>query len=176
MACFFTDCSFKGIHELPKVLLVHQQCQRHRQCMHCRCHWHRQIHASLVSLTLAKLAIFTAQYQWHRWCMTSPVSTTPVTCIAGVTDTGKYMLGQCHWHRRMHASPVSMTPVRNFLPVSLTPVKLFKTVEVSLTPARNYTPVSKTPAMHALPVSLTPAKHQNNQISLRIFEKNRNRY
>ncbi len=46
----------------------------------------------------------------------SPVSTTQVTCIAPVIDTGK-----------------SMTPVSNFLPVSWTPVKLSKTVKVSLT-------------------------------------------
>ncbi len=76
-----------------------------------------------------KLAIFTVRYQWHRWCMTSPVSMTLVTCFAGVIDTGKYMLRRCHWHRRMHALPVPMTPVRNFLPVSLTPVKLSKTVK-----------------------------------------------
>ncbi len=133
MACFFTICSFKGVGELPEVRLVHQRCQRHRQCMHCWCHWDRGMHATLVSLTPAKLAIFTARYQWHRWCMTSPVSTTPVTCFAGVIDTGKYMHCRCHWHRQMHVSPVSMTPVRNFLQVSLTPVKLSKTVKVSLT-------------------------------------------
>jgi hypothetical protein len=61
-------------------------------------HWHRRRHASPLSLTLGKLAIFTARYQWHRWCMTS-VSTTPVTCIVGVIDTGKYMLRWCQWHR-----------------------------------------------------------------------------
>ncbi len=175
MACFFTDWSFKCIGELPKVLLVHQRCQWHRQYMHCWCHWHRRRHASPVSLTPAKLAMFTV---WHRWCMTSPVSMKLVTCFSCVIDTGKYMLRRCHWHRWMHALPVSMTPVRNFLPVSLTPVKLYKIVKchlpVSLTPARN--PVSMTPAMHALPLSLTPAKHQNNRISPRIFEKNRNCY
>jgi hypothetical protein len=121
-------------------------------------------HASPVSMTLAKLAIFTVRYQWHWW-HASPVSLTPAnTCFAGVIDTGKCML--CR--------------VRNFLPVLLTPVKLSKTVKVSLpvslTPARNYSPVSMTPAKHALPVSLTPAKHRNNWISPRIFEKNRNRY
>jgi hypothetical protein len=47
MAGFFTDCSFKCIGEQPKVLLVHQRCQQHRQCMHCRCHLP-------VSLTPAK--------------------------------------------------------------------------------------------------------------------------
>ncbi len=45
--------------------------------------------ASPVSLTPAKLAIFIARYQWHRRFMTSPVSTTPVTCFAGVIDTGE---------------------------------------------------------------------------------------
>ncbi len=175
MACFFTGCSFKGIHELPKVLLVHQRCQRHWQCMHCRCHWHRQRHVSPVSLTPAKLAIYTARCQWHRWCMTSPVSTTPVKCIAGVSDNGKCMLCQCHWHRRMHASPVSMTLVRIFLPVSLTPVKLFKTVKVSLpgvvdTGEELFTSVNDTGN------ATTPAKHRNNRISPRIFKKNRNRY
>ncbi len=120
MACFLTDCSFKGIGELPKVLLVHQRCQQHRRR-----------HASPVSLTPAKLAIFIARCQWHRWCMTSPVSTPPVTCFAGVIDTGKYMLRWCHWHRQMHASLVSMTLVSDFLPVLLTPVKRSKTVSVT---------------------------------------------
>ncbi len=100
---FFTDCSFKCTGELPKVLLVHQRCQRHRQCMHCRCHWYRRRHASPVSLTPAKLAIFTVRYQWHQWCTTSPVSMTLVTCFAGVIGTGKCMHCRCHWHRRMHA-------------------------------------------------------------------------
>ncbi len=118
MACFFTDCSFKGIGELPEVRLVHQRCQRHRR-----------MQATPVSLTPAKLAVVTVRYQWHRWCMTSPVSMTPVTCFTGVIDTGKYMHCRCHWQRQMHASPVSMIKVRNFLPVLLTPVKLSKTVK-----------------------------------------------
>jgi hypothetical protein len=37
--------------------------------------------------------------QWHRWYMTLPVSTTLVTCFAGVIDTGKYMLHRRQWHR-----------------------------------------------------------------------------
>ncbi len=129
MACFFTDCSFKDIGKLPKVLLVHHRCQWHRQCMHRRCHWHRRRHSLPVSLTPAKLAIFTARYQRHRWCMTSPVSTTPVRIASpvsltpmslgvvdtsvtpvslGVVDTG--VVG-CRWHR---CRWVSVTPANTW--------------------------------------------------------------
>ncbi len=79
MACFFTDCSFKGIHELPKV-----------------------------SLTPAKTCIAGVIDTGEVGDIYCPVSMTPVmhavtgvndtgnACIAGVSDTGKYMLCQCH--------------------------------------------------------------------------------
>ncbi len=131
MACFFTDCSFKGIGELPKVLLVHQRCQ-----------WHRPVGASMVSMTPPAMHALPVSLTPAKTCFAGvndtgefgdiycPLSMTPVTCFAGVIDTGKYMLRRCHQHRQMHASPVSMAPVINFWPV---PVKLSKTVKVSLT-------------------------------------------
>ncbi len=167
MACFFTDCSFKGIGKLPKVQLVHQRCQRHLQCMHRWCHWHRRNWRSLLP------SINDTGDAWRHWCQrhwwhTSPLSLTPAnTCFVSVVDTSEYMLRQCQWHRR-----VIFCQCRWHLWSSLKQQKCHW--PMLLTPVRNYSPVSMTPAMHALPVTLMPAKHQNNRISLRIIEKNRN--
>ncbi len=157
MACFFTDCSFKGIGELPKVLLVHQRCQRHWQCMHFRC------------LTPAKTCFAGVIDTGEVGDICCPVSMTPVMHdITGVNDPGD-MLRRCQWHQQIHASPVSMTPVSSFLPVLLTPVKRSKTVKVSL-------PVLLTLVRNYSPLSMTPAKHRNNQISMRTIKINQNRF
>ncbi len=131
-------------------------CQRHRQKITHRCHWHRQSMYLPVSMTPNDTGV--NDTQWHQ-CQrhpTTPVSTTPNN--TGVNDTQRHRCQRnrrCisyrrHWHRWRHASPVSLIPGS----------KDRQLCRCQWHRRRMSSPVSLTPAMHALPVSLTPVMHQ----------------
>ncbi len=68
------------------IISVLRRCQRHRQCMHCRCRWHRWI------------------IPWHFYCFRE---------LHRCQKHRQKNPHRCHWHRQSMHSPVSLTPAKH---------------------------------------------------------------
>ncbi len=130
IACFLTDCPFKGACELSKDLLMLDRCQWHLQSEFRRCRWHRQSlqYRCQRHREVGIILFFTGQCQPHRQSMTSPVSTTHD--FTGVNDTSEVWSDtELIRYRTLHISNFSYTELfiyRTFQTPNFSDTELFR--------------------------------------------------